>query len=63
MGRLPNSVFVRFLLNGLIAGSIYALVTLSYTLIYIPTGFFHFARGAVEAGMRKKAGTVAERAV
>jgi hypothetical protein len=50
---------MQFLLNGLIIGSIYALVAFSYTL----TGFFHFAHGAVEAEMRKKRGTVAERAV
>jgi uncharacterized membrane protein YdjX (TVP38/TMEM64 family) len=43
---------MQFLLNGLIIGSIYALVAFSYTL----TGFFHFAHGAVEAEMRKKRG-------
>jgi hypothetical protein len=36
---------MQFLLNGLIAGSAYALVALSFALIYTPTRFFHFARG------------------
>ncbi len=40
---------MQFLLNGLIAGSTYALVALSFALIYLPTRFFHFAHGAVFA--------------
>jgi branched-chain amino acid transport system permease protein len=40
---------MQFLLNGLIAGSVYALVALSFALIYTPTRFFHFAHGAVFA--------------
>ncbi|MBI1927591.1 branched-chain amino acid ABC transporter permease [Candidatus Poribacteria bacterium] len=39
----------QFLLNGLIAGSAYALIALSFALIYISTQFFHFAHGAVFA--------------
>ena len=37
----------QLLLNGLIAGSIYALVALGFSLIYQTTHFFHFAHGAV----------------
>lgn len=40
---------MQFLLNGLIAGSAYALIALSFALIYLPTRFFHFAHGAVFA--------------
>ena len=40
---------MQFILNGLIAGSAYALVALSFVLIYLPTRFFHFAHGAVFA--------------
>ena len=39
----------QFLLNGLIAGFIYALIALSFCLIYNPTKFFHFTHGAVFA--------------
>ena len=37
----------QLLLNGLIAGSIYSLVALGFSLIYQTTHFFHFAHGAV----------------
>jgi len=37
----------QLLVNGLIAGSIYALVALGFGLIYPTTRFFHFAHGAV----------------
>jgi branched-chain amino acid transport system permease protein len=37
----------QLLLNGLIAGSIYSLVALGFSLIYQTTRFFHFAHGAV----------------
>jgi len=37
----------QLLLNGLIAGSIYALIALGFGLIYSTTRFFHFAHGAV----------------
>ncbi len=36
-------------INGLIAGSIYALVALGFTVIYGTVRFFHFAHGAVYA--------------
>lgn len=37
----------QFLLNGLIAGSIYALIALGFTIIYRTVKFFHFAHGVV----------------
>lgn len=37
----------QLLVNGLIAGSIYALVALGFGLIYSTTRYFHFARRAV----------------
>ena len=37
----------QLIVNGLIAGSIYALVALGFGLIYSTTRFFHFAHGAV----------------
>jgi len=36
-------------LNSIIAASAFALVALSFALIYVPTRFFHFAHGAVVA--------------
>jgi len=39
----------QLLVNGLIAGSIYALVALGFGPIYATTRFFHFAHGAVYA--------------
>src|SRR3989337_424101 len=42
-------MLVQLLLNGLIAGSIYALVALGFGLIYSTSRFFHFAHGAVYA--------------
>lgn len=39
----------QLFVNGLIAGSIYALVALGFGLIYSTTRFFHFAHGAVYA--------------
>lgn len=40
-------MFNQLLLNGIIAGSIYALVALGFTLIYRTVKFFHFAHGVV----------------
>ncbi len=37
----------QLILNGLIAGSIYALVALGFTVIYRTVKFFHFAHGVV----------------
>ncbi|MBF0467188.1 MAG: hypothetical protein HQK94_19145 [Nitrospirae bacterium] len=40
-------MFNQFLLNGLISGSIYALIALGFTVIYKTVRFFHFAHGVV----------------
>jgi len=37
----------QLLINGAIAGSIYALIALSFALIYRTVKFFHFAHGVV----------------
>jgi branched-chain amino acid transport system permease protein len=37
----------QLIFNGIIAGSIYALVALGFTIIYRTVRFFHFAHGAV----------------
>ncbi len=42
-------MLAQVLFNGLIAGSTYALLGLSFGLIYMPTRFFHFAHGVVYA--------------
>ena len=39
----------QLLLNGIIAGSIYALIALGFTVIYRTVKFFHFAHGVVYA--------------
>lgn len=38
---------MQFFLNGCVAGCAYALVGLSFSLIYTPSRFFHFAHGCV----------------
>jgi branched-chain amino acid transport system permease protein len=40
-------MFQQFLLNGIIAGSIYALIAIGFTIIYRTVKFFHFAHGVV----------------
>jgi branched-chain amino acid transport system permease protein len=40
-------MFSQLLLNGIIAGSIYALIALGFTIIYRTVKFFHFAHGVV----------------
>lgn len=40
-------IFIQLLINGLIAGSIYALVASGFSLIYSTNRFIHFAHGAV----------------
>ena len=37
----------QLLLNGIIAGSIYSMIPLGFSLIYQTTRFFHFAHAAV----------------
>jgi len=39
----------QFFLNGLIAGSIYALIAIGFVIIYRTVKFFHFAHGVVYA--------------
>lgn len=40
-------MILQFIINGIIAGSIYALIALGFTIIYRTVKFFHFAHGAV----------------
>jgi branched-chain amino acid transport system permease protein len=37
----------QLLLNGIIAGSIYALIAIGFTIIYKTVRFFHFSHGVV----------------
>jgi len=37
----------QLILNGIIAGSIYALIAIGFTVIYRTVRFFHFAHGVV----------------
>lgn len=43
------AVAVQLILNGIIAGAVYALVATGFSLIYSVTKFMHFAHGAVVA--------------
>ena len=40
-------MFQQLILNGIIAGSIYALVAIGFTVIYRTVKFFHLAHGIV----------------
>jgi len=42
-------MFQQLISNGIIAGSIYALIALGFTIIYRTVRFFHFAHGVVYA--------------
>jgi len=42
-------MFLQSIANGIIAGSIYAIVALGFTVIYRTVRFFHFAHGVVYA--------------
>jgi len=44
-----TSIFLQLLINGLIAGAIYALVASGFSLIYSTNKFVHFAHGGVIA--------------
>lgn len=44
-----SSIAIQLLINGLIAGAIYALVASGFSLIYSTNKFIHFAHGAVIA--------------
>ncbi len=46
---LERQMIQQLLLNGIIAGSIYALIALGFTVIYRTVKFFHFAHGVVYA--------------
>lgn len=37
----------QLILNGIIAGSIYALIAIGFTIIYRTVRFFHFTHGVV----------------
>jgi branched-subunit amino acid ABC-type transport system permease component len=41
------SVFAQFALNGIVAGSVYALIALGFALIFTASRVFHFAHGGV----------------
>lgn len=41
--------FIQLIVNGIIAGSIYALIALGFSIIYRTVNFFHFAHGVVYA--------------
>jgi branched-chain amino acid transport system permease protein len=40
-------IFVQQIINGLVLGSIYALVALGYTMVYGIMGLINFAHGEV----------------
>jgi branched-chain amino acid transport system permease protein len=40
-------MIIQVLLNGILAGSIYALIALGFTVIYKTVKFFHLAHGVV----------------
>jgi len=42
-----NSMIQQLMFNGIIAGSIYALIAIGFTVIYRTVKFFHFAHGVV----------------
>jgi branched-chain amino acid transport system permease protein len=44
---IMDNVFIQILINGLIAGSIYALIASGFSLIYSTNKFVHFAHGGV----------------
>ena len=41
------SVFAQFAVNGIVAGSVYALIALGFALIFTASRVFHFAHGGV----------------
>jgi len=43
-------MFSQLVLNGIIAGSVYALIALGFAVIYRTVKFFHFAHGVVYTG-------------
>jgi branched-chain amino acid transport system permease protein len=47
-------MFSQLLLNGIIAGSIYGLIAIGFTVIYRTVKFFHLAHGVVLSREHKK---------
>ena len=41
------SVLAQFAVNGIVAGSVYALIALGFALIFTASRVFHFAHGGV----------------
>jgi branched-subunit amino acid ABC-type transport system permease component len=41
------SIFAQFLVNGIVAGSVFALIALGFALIFTASRVFHFAHGGV----------------
>ena len=39
----------QLIINGIVVGSIYALIALGFTVIYRTVKFFHFAHGVIYA--------------
>jgi branched-chain amino acid transport system permease protein len=46
-GRIVMDIFLQQVLNGLVLGSVYALVALGYTMVYGILGLINFAHGEV----------------
>jgi len=59
--RILRIVILQLILNGVIAGSIYALIALGFAVIYRTIKFFHFAHGVVYAAGAYLAYAVARR--
>ena len=43
---MPHEILPQLFINGLIAGSIYALAASGFSLVYYVVKFLHFAQGA-----------------
>ena len=41
------TVLLQFLVNGIVAGSVFALIALGFALIFTASRVFHFAHGGV----------------
>jgi len=54
-------MFQQLIFNGVIAGSIYALIAIGFTIIYCTVKFFHFAHGVVYTAGAYLAWTVVSR--
>ena len=47
MGAMDFEILLQQILNGLVLGSVYALVALGYTMVYGVLGLINFAHGEV----------------